>query len=315
MEEGYPRDLAGYGESPPFADWPGQARVCLSLAIAVEEGAEYSVLHGDAHSESILSEVAGAAPAYGKREPNIESMYEYGSRAGFWRVLRAIRGRGLSATVYAVAMALERNPAVAEASMAAGFEILSHGYRWIDYAEIPESVEREHICRSVEIIRRLCGRRPVGWCVGRPSVNSRRLAVEEGGFLYDCDSLADDLPYWEVVAGRPHLVIPHQFDTNDSKFVHTNGFAHGGQYEAYLRDSFDVLYREGEESPKMMTVSLHPRIIGRPGRIAAFERFLDYVLRHERVWVPTREQIARHWIERHPFHAGSPESASSSAPG
>ncbi len=297
----YPRDLVGYGRNPPHAGWPDKARICVSLVVSVEEGGEYSILHGDEHSESILSEVAGAAPAVGRREPNIESMYEYGSRAGFWRVLRAITDRGLAATVYAVGMAIERNPAAAEAAMDAGFEVMSHGYRWIDYSLVDESVEREHLHKMVEIISRICGTRPVGWCTGRPSVNTRRLVVEEGGFLYDSDSLADDLPYWEAVAGRPHLVVPHQFDTNDSKFVHTNGFAYGGHYEAYLKDTFDTLYREGESAPRMMTVSLHPRIVGRPGRILAFERFLDHALSHDRVWLATREQIARHWIATHPY--------------
>lgn len=300
MASDYPRDLVGYGASPPHADWPGGARVCLSVVVSLEEGGETSVLHGDDRSEAILTEVAGATPVIGGRDPNSESMYEYGSRAGFWRVMRALTERGVTATVYAVAMALERNPAAGEAAVAAGFEVMSHGYRWIDYAALAEEVEREHLERAVEIIRRICGTRPVGWCTGRPSMNTRRLVVEEGGFLYDSDSLADDLPYWVNEAGRPHLVIPHQFDNNDSKFIHTNGFAYGGHYEAYLRDAFDVLYREGETAPKMMTIGLHPRIIGRPGRIAALERFLDYALTHDAVWIASRAEIARHWIERHP---------------
>ena len=305
--EPYPRDLVGYGPEPPHARWPGDARICVSLVIAVEEGSEYSILHGDAHSESILSEVAGLAPLPGEREPNIESMYEYGSRAGYWRIVRALEERELTATVYAVAMALERNPAAGEAAVEAGFEVMSHGYRWINYHGMDEATEREHIDRAVEIITRVCGRRPVGWCTGRPSMNTRRLVVEAGGFLYDSDSLSDDLPYWESVNGAGHLVIPHQFDNNDTKFVHTNGFAYGGHYEQYLKDNFDVLYREGLERPKMMTVSLHSRIVGRPGRIRALERFLDYVLEHDRVWIPTREEIARHWIATHPFRP--PETA------
>lgn len=299
-DDDYPRDLVGYGPVPPNADWPGGARVCLSLVVSVEEGGENSTLHGDGQSESILSEVAGLSPVVGGRELNIESMYEFGSRAGYWRVMRALQDRELPATVYAVGMAIERNPAAAEAAVAAGYEIVSHGHRWIDYANMPEKIEREHMDLAVETITRICGKRPLGWCTGRPSMNTRRLVVEEGGFLYDSDSLADDLPYWERVSDRDHLVIPHQFDTNDSKFVHVNGFAHGGHYETYLRDSFDVLYREGEEFPRMMTVSLHPRIIGRPGRIAALERFLDHVLAHDKVWITTREAIARHWMARHP---------------
>ncbi len=299
-EDEYPRDLVGYGPVPPKADWPSGARVCLSLVVAAEEGGENSVLHGDGQSESILSEVAGMSPVVGGRELNIESMYEYGSRAGYWRVLRALQDRDLPATVYAVGMAIERNPAAAEAAVKAGYEIISHGHRWIDYAAVPEQIEREHMGLAIDAITRICGKRPVGWCTGRPSMNTRRLVVEEGGFLYDSDSLSDDLPYWERVADRDHLVIPHQFDTNDSKFVHVNGFAHGGHYETYLRDSFDVLFREGDAFPRMMTVSLHPRIIGRPGRIAALERFLDHVLTHDKVWITTREEIARHWIARHP---------------
>ena len=304
--EPYPRDLVGYGPEPPHARWPGDARICVSLVIAVEEGSEYSILHGDAHCESILSEVAGLVPRPGAREPNIESMYEYGSRAGYWRILRALGERGLTATVYAVAMALERNPTAGEAAVEAGFEVMSHGYRWIDYHGMDEATEREHIDRAVEIIARVCGRRPVGWCTGRPSMNTRRLVVEAGGFLYDSDSLSDDLPYWETVNGTGHLVIPHQFDNNDSKFVHPNGFACGGHYEEYLKDTFDVLYREGLERPRMMTVSLHSRIVGRPGRIRALERFLDYVLGHDRVWIPTREQIARHWMTTHPCRPPAP---------
>ncbi len=299
-DKNYPRDLVGYGPMPPTANWPGGARVCLSLVVSIEEGGENSILHGDAQSESILSEVAGLSPVVGAREVNIESMYEYGSRAGYWRVMRALNERELPTTIYAVAMAIERNPAVAEAAVAAGFEVMSHGYRWIDYSNIPIDLEREHMYQAIEIITRICGSRPLGWCTGRPSMNTRKLIVEEGGFLYDSDSLSDDLPYWERVAGKDHLVIPHQFDTNDSKFVHVNGFAYGGHYESYLRDSFDTLYREGELKPRMMTVSMHPRIIGRPGRIAALERFLDYVLSKDKVWITTRANIAKHWIEEHP---------------
>ena len=299
-EEYYPRDLLGYGPVPPKVNWPGGARVCLSLVISIEEGAENSILHGDAQSESILSEVAGLSPVVGARELNIESMYEYGSRAGYWRVMRALTERDLPATVYAVAMAIERNPVAAEAAVAAGFEVMSHGYRWIDYSNFPLDLEREHMYRAIEIITQICGSRPLGWCTGRPSMNTRKLVVEEGGFLYDSDSLSDDLPYWERVAGKNHLVIPHQFDTNDTKFVHVNGFAYGGHYESYLVDSFDTLYREGEFTPRMMTVSMHPRIIGRPGRIAALERFLDYVLSKDKVWITTRSNIAKHWIEEHP---------------
>ena len=300
MTDPCPRDLAGYGPRPPHAGWPGGARVALSLVISYEEGAEMSVLHGDDRSEAILTEVAGLSPVIGGRDPNAESMYDYGARAGYWRLLRTLADRGLAASVYAVTMALERNPAAAEAALEAGFEILSHGHRWIDYAAVTEEVEREHIARSVEVILRLTGARPLGYYCGRPSVNTRRLVVEEGGFLYDSDSYADDLPCWERVEGRAHLVIPHQFDTNDSKLVHPNGFAHGADWEQYLRDSFNVLWREGADRPRMMTVSLHPRIAGRPGRTAGLERFLDHALAHDGVWVARRDAIARHWAATHP---------------
>ena len=278
--EPYPRDLIGYGPEPPHAGWPGDARVCVSLVIAVEEGSEYSILHGDAHSESILSEVAGLTPIPGERE--VEHRVHVRVREpGRLLAHRADtpKERGLTATVYAVAMALERNPAAGEAAVEAGFEVMSHGYRWINYHGIDEATEREHIEQGGGGHRP--GLRPASGragAPGRPSLNTRRLVVEAGGFLYDSDSLSDDLPYWETVNGVGHLVIPHQFDNNDTKFVHTNGFAYGGHYEQYLKDTFDVLYREGLERPKMMTVSLHSRIVGRPGRIRALERFLDYVL-------------------------------------
>ncbi|MEM9903152.1 MAG: polysaccharide deacetylase family protein [Pseudomonadota bacterium] len=296
----YPRDLIGYGPTPPHAGWPDGARLCLSIVISYEEGGETSVLHGDDRSETVLAEVAGLAPVIGARDVNTESIYEYGSRAGYWRLLRVLHARRMRATVYAVTMALERHPGVARAAMQAGFELVAHGHRWIDYANVPEADERADIATAIDVIRRLTGHRPVGWYTGRPSVNTRRLLVEEGGFRYDSDSYADDLPYWDRSLGRPHLVIPHQFDTNDSKLVHTNGFPNGGAWEAYLRDSFDMLYAEGAEYPRMMTVSLHPRIAGRPGRALAFARFLDYVAAHPHVWVATRKEIAEHWIATHP---------------
>jgi putative urate catabolism protein len=296
----YPRDLVGYGPTPPHAQWPGRARVCLSLVISYEEGGETSVLHGDDRSETVLAEVAGLVPVIGGRDPNTESIYDYGSRAGYWRLHRLLQSRGLPATLYAVTMALDRNPAVATAAMDAGFELVAHGHRWIDYADMPEDRERADIAQAIEVITRLTGQRPLGWYTGRPSINTRRLVVEEGGFLYDSDSYADDLPYWDRTHGRPHLVIPHQFDTNDSKLVHTNGFPNGRAWEEYLRDTFDVLYAEGDTAPKMMTVSLHPRIAGRPGRSAGLARFLDHVARHAQVWVATRADIARHWAATHP---------------
>ena len=264
VESSYPRDLIGYGQHPPLAEWPGGARICVSIVIAYEEGGETCILHGDDRSETVLAEVSGLIPVIGGRDPNTESLYDYGSRAGYWRLMRILAERELTATVYAVTMALERNPAAAEAAMEAGFEMMAHGHRWIDYSRVPAQTEREHMDRAVEVITRQCGERPLGFYVGRPSMNTRRLVVEEGGFLYDCDSYADDMPYWDHSAGRPHLVIPHQFDTNDSKLVHPNGFPHGEAWETYLRDSFDVLWREGADTPRMITVSLHPRIAGAP---------------------------------------------------
>ncbi|MEQ8370602.1 MAG: allantoinase PuuE [Alphaproteobacteria bacterium] len=299
-DSAYPRDLIGYGETPPHAQWPGDARIAVSIVVNYEEGAEYSILHGDGHSESILSEVAGLSQLPGQREVNIESMYEYGSRAGFWRVMRILQERELPVTIYACGMALERNPAAAEAIARTGWEVCSHGWRWIDYHGMDEALEREHMARNVDSLTRLIGRRPVGWYTGRPSQNTRRLVVEHGGFLYDSDGYADDLPYWETVGGQPHLIVPHQFDNNDSKLVHVNGFSYGGHYEQYLRDNFDMLYAEGAERPKMMTISLHSRIIGRPGRAMALIRALDHIRRHDRVWFTDRQAIARHWAATHP---------------
>ena len=242
--EAYPRDLYGYGPQPPLADWPDGARVAVQFVVNYEEGAENSVLHGDAGSESFLSEILGAFPLP-ERHMSMESIYEYGSRVGVWRLFRLFREREIPITVFAVAMALERNTAVADAAMDAGFEICSHGYRWIDYQDVPEPVEREHLQRAVEIIRRLTGERPLGWYTGRTGPNTRRLVVEEGGFLYDADDYNDDLPFWTVVAGRPHLVVPYTLDANDMRFVTPQGFNSGDQFFTYLRDTFDVLYAEG----------------------------------------------------------------------
>ena len=301
MPDAYPRDMIGYGRTPPQANWPGNARIALSVVLNYEEGAENSILHGDAHAESILTEVAGLTPLMGQREVNVESMYEYGSRAGFWRIMRIIAGRQVPISVYVCGMALERNPEAAAAIVEAGHEVVSHGWRWIDYFNLPEAVEREYMRINIESIRKLCGERPLGWYTGRPSNNTRRLVVEEGGFLYDSDGYADDLPYWENVAGKGHLIVPHAFDNNDSKLIHTNGFGNGEEYFAYLRDQFDVLYAEGADTPKMMTMSLHCRLVGRPGRSLALERFLDHALAHDRVWFARRRDIARHWIATHPY--------------
>jgi allantoinase len=300
MSEPYPRDLVGYGASPPRADWPGDARLALSFVLNYEEGGEACVLHGDAASEAYLHEVPGAVARVGQRDLNVESIYEYGARAGFWRLLRLFRERGLTLTVYAVGMALQRNPAAARAMVDAGFEVASHGWRWIDYQNVPEDQERADVRRAIEAIEQTTGRRPVGWYTGRISPQTRRLVVEAGGFLYDSDSYADDLPYWVKVAGTTHLVVPYTLDNNDMKFAVHNGFDHGEGFFQYLRDAFDVLYAEGAERPKMMSVGLHCRLAGRPGRAAALARFVDYARSHERVWITTRAEIARHWHRRHP---------------
>jgi putative urate catabolism protein len=274
------------------------------MVLNYEEGGEACVLHGDPASEAYLHEVPGGPALADQRNLNVESIYEYGARAGFWRIVRAFRERALTLTVYAVGLAMERNPAAARAMVDAGFEVASHGWRWIDYQAVPESEERAHIKRAIEAIERTTGHRPVGWYTGRNSPNTRRLVVEEGGFLYDSDSYADDLPYWEVVAGTPQLIVPYTLDNNDMKYAVANGFDNGAGFFQYLRDAFDVLYAEGEGSPKMLSVGLHCRLVGRPGRAAALARFLDYVRGHERVWITTREAIAQHWRAQNPYRAG-----------
>lgn len=300
MEPGYPRDLIGYGRKPPDPKWPGGARIALQFVLNYEEGAENAILHGDAASEAFLSEIIGARPLVGQRNLNMESIYEYGSRAGFWRLWRLFSSRGIPLTVYAVGMALARHPEAGHAMAEAGFEVASHGWRWIDYHEVPEAEEREHIGLAVEAIERITGTPPVGWYTGRISPNTRRLVVEHGGFLYDADSYADDLPYWNFEYGRPHLIVPYTLDTNDMRFAVAQGFNSGEQFFTYLRDAFDVLYAEGAAAPKMLSVGLHCRLTGRPGRIAALARFLDHIQRHDRVWICRREEIARHWHEHHP---------------
>ena len=304
MSEAYPRDLVGYGAHPPHPRWPGDARLALSIVLNYEEGGEACVLHGDPASEAYLQEVPGLAPLVGERNLTVELIYEYGARAGFWRILRLFRERGLTLTVYAVGMALERNPAAGRAMAEAGFEVASHGWRWIDYQHVPEDEERAHLKLAIAALERATGSRPVGWYTGRNSPQTRRLVVEEGGFLYDSDFYADDLPYWVEVSGRPHLVIPYTLDNNDMKFGLLNGFTHGEEFFQYLRDALDVLYEEGAEQPKMMSVGLHCRLVGRPGRAAALARFLDYAQSRDRIWITTRAAIARHWRAQHPYRSG-----------
>jgi len=305
LSTAYPRDLIGYGRKPPHANWPGKARIALQFVLNYEEGGENSVLHGDPGSEQFLSEIIGAA-TYADRHLSMESIYEYGARAGVWRILREFERRSLPLTVFAVGMALERNPEVARAFVALGHEVACHGYRWIHYQDVPEHIEREHMRRCVEVVSALLGRHPEGWYTGRDSPNTRRLVVQEGGFLYDSDYYGDDLPFWtEVDMGnnqrQPQLIVPYTLDTNDMRFASPQGFNSGEQFFNYLKDAFDVLYAEGQDTPKMMSVGLHCRIIGRPGRFAALQRFLDHVQQHDRVWITTRAAIARHWVKTHPW--------------
>jgi len=302
-DKAYPRDLVGYGQRPLPAQWPAGARIAVQFVVNYEEGAENCVLHGDPASEAFLSEIVGAIPWPGQRHPSMESIYEYGSRVGVWRLLDLFARYEIPLTIFGVAMALERNPAVAEAAMAAGHEICSHGYRWIDYRDVPEDVEREHLERAIEIIRRLTGERPLGWYTGRTSECTRALVVEEGGFLYDADDYNDDLPFWTEVNGKSHLVVPYTLDNNDMRFATLQGFNSGDQFYSYLRDAFDVLYAEGEHTPRMMSVGLHCRLVGRPGRLAALARFIEYIRRFDDVWYGRRIDIARHWRALHPATA------------
>jgi putative urate catabolism protein len=290
------RDLVGYGKRPPQPGWPDRARLALSFVLNYEEGGESSVLEGDPAAEAFLHEVVGAPATVGRRNLNVESMFEYGSRSGFWRVHRIFTGHRVPLTVYAVGQALERNPQAARAMVAAGWEVASHGWRWIDYMELSQEEERAHIRRSIEAIERACGVRPVGWYTGRVSEHTRRLVVEEGCFLYDSDSYADELPYWVEVGGRRHLVIPYTLDANDFKFLLVNGFVTASDFLEYLVDSFEQLYEEGG---RMMSVGLHCRIVGRPGRARALDRFLAHVRERDGVWMTTRAEIARHWHAHH----------------
>ena len=302
-DKAYPRDLVGYGQRPPPAQWPAGARIAVQFVVNYEEGGESCVLHGDPASEAFLSEIVGATPWPNQRHPSMESIYEYGSRVGVWRLLDLFARYEIPLTVFGVAMALERNPAVAEAAMAAGHEICSHGYRWIDYRDVPEDLEREHLERAIEIIRSLTGERPLGWYTGRTSERTRALVVKEGGFLYDADDYNDDLPFWTEVNGKSHLVVPYTLDNNDMRFATPQGFNSGDQFYSYLRDAFDVLYAEGEHTPRMMSVGLHCRLVGRPGRLAALARFIEYTRRFDDVWYGRRIDIARHWRAVHPATA------------
>lgn len=311
--DNYPRDLIGYGRNPPHPRWPGQARIALQFVLNYEEGAENCVLHGDAGSETFLSEIIGAQ-SFPMRHMSMESLYEYGSRAGLWRLLRMFEDRQLPLTVFGVAMALRRNPEAVAAFRELGHEIACHGLKWISYQNVDEASERAHMQEAVQIMRALTGEAPQGWYTGRDSPATRKLVVEHGGFVYDADHYGDDLPFWQKVehldaggaaAVTAHLVVPYTLDTNDMRFAAMQGFNAGTQFFDYLKDAFDVLYAEGDPNglnqPKMLSIGLHCRIVGRPGRAAALARFLDYVQKHDKVWITRRIDIAQHWHATHPF--------------
>jgi putative urate catabolism protein len=298
----YPRDLVCYAGHPPHPRWPDKARIALQFVINYEEGGERCLLHGDNESEAFLSEIVGAQPIPNARHMSMESLYEYGARVGFWRLRQMFVDRDIPVTVFGVAMALDRHPRAVEAMLKADWEIASHGYRWIDYQNVPETIEREHLQTAIKIHTRVTGQKPQGWYLGRCSENTHRLALEEGGFIYNADSYADDLPYWSLVHDTPQLMVPYTLDANDMRFATPQGFNSGEQFYQYLKDSFDVLYAEGETSPKMMSVGLHCRLAGRPGRAAAVARFLDYVQQFDQVWVCRRIDIAQHWIKEFPHN-------------
>jgi putative urate catabolism protein len=295
----YPRDLVGYGRTPPNADWPGNARVAVQFVLNYEEGGERCVLHGDPESETFLSEIIGAQ-AFPNRHLSMESIYEYGSRVGVWRILQEFERRRLPLTVFGVSMALARHPDVTAAFGELGHEIACHGLRWISYQSADRELERRHLHEAVQVIRELTGEAPLGWYTGRDSPHTRELVVEHGGFLYDADSYADELPYWVQVHGKPHLVVPYTLDANDMRFATAQGFHTADQFFAYLRDTFDVLYAEGADTPRMMSVGMHCRLLGRPGRFRALQRFLDHLEDHDHVWICRRVDVARHWHAKHP---------------
>ena len=305
----YPRDLRGYGRNPPAAQWPGKARVAVQFVLNYEEGSENSVLHGDAGSEQFLSEMFNP-PAFPARHLSMEGVYEYGARVGVWRILREFERRRLPLTVFGVGMALQRCPDVTDAFRALGHEIACHGWRWISYQNVDEATEREHMAQAMASIQALTGERPLGWYTGRDSPNTRRLVADFGGFEYDSDYYGDDLPLWLQVrksdgALAPHLVLPYTLDANDMRFALPQGYSHGDEFFGYLRDAFDVHYAEGEDRPSMMSIGMHCRLLGRPGRMRALQRFLDHVQGHDRVWVTRRIDIARHWKAQVPFDAAT----------
>ena len=298
MVKKYPRDMIGYGSKKLKINWPNNARLALQIVLNYEEGAENSVLHGDKYSETFLSEIIGAKPIKG-RNINMETIYEYGSKRGFWRLHELFQEKKIPITIFGVAMALERNPEICKAIIEGDYEVASHGWRWIDYQNISKSVEKKHMNLAIKSIKKIFGKRPLGWYTGRCSPNTRDLIMSEGGFLYDSDSYSDDLPYWEIRNKKKQLIIPYTLDNNDMRFATNQGFNSGDQFYSYLKDSFDALYAEGKQSPKMMSVGLHCRLIGRPGRIQSLKRFLDYVLKHDDIWICKRLDIAKHWIKNY----------------
>ena len=299
MSKKYPRNMIGYGSKEPKVVWPNNAKLALQIVLNYEEGAENNVLHGDKHSETFLSEIIGAQ-AIKNRHINMESMYEYGSKRGFWRLHKLFQEKKIPITIFGVAMALERNPEVCEAIKNGDYEVACHGWRWIDYQNVKKSVEKKDMKLAIKKLKKIFGERPIGWYTGRCSPNTRDLVFEDGGFLYDSDSYSDDLPYWEYKKNKKQLIIPYTLDNNDMRFATNQGFNSGDQFYTYLKDSFDALYEEGKAAPKMMSVGLHCRLIGRPGRFQSLKKFIDYVLKFDDVWICKRIDIAKHWIKNYP---------------
>ena len=298
MKNKYPRNMLGYGSNPPKVTWPNNSKIAVQFVLNYEEGGENSVLHGDKSSEIFLSEIIGAKAIKG-RHINMESLYEYGSRVGFWRIHRLFKKYNLPLTIFGVGMALERNIEICKEMKNSNYEIASHGWRWIDYQNVSKSVEKKHMQKAISSIKKIFGNRPVGWYTGRCSPNTLDLVIEDGGFLYSSDTYSDDLPYWEIKGKKKQLMIPYTLDNNDMRFLTNQGFNSGEQFFNYLKDSFDTLYEEGNDNPKMMSIGLHCRIIGKPGRIQSLKRFLDYITSLDKVWICKREEIANHWIRNH----------------
>ncbi len=292
------RDMIGYGSKEPKVSWPNNARIAIQIVLNYEEGAENCILNGDKNSEVFLSEIIGAQPVR-DRHINMESLYEYGSRRGFWRLHKLFQEKKIPVTIFGVGMALEKNPEICKAIKDAGYEVASHGWRWIDYQNIKKSEEKKHMKLAIQAHKKIFGERPFGWYTGRCSPNTRDLVMEDGGFLYDSDSYSDDLPYWEFRNKKKQLIIPYTLDNNDMRFATNQGFNTGEHFFTYLKDSFDALYEEGKTNPKMMSVGLHCRLIGKPGRIQSLKKFLDYILKHEDVWICKRIDIAKHWIKNY----------------